>query len=114
MKQNPKESPANATTDTDKASATSDVTRLDPLRQSRISKTWVALASFAVLLFLITDFVLQNTNTVTISFLGWDWKLPLAVALMVAVASGILITSLAGTIRMVQIRRRVRKDRKKN
>lgn len=87
--------------------------RPDPLRRSRLSKTWVGLSIFALILILITDFVLQNTNTVRVSFLGWEWHVPLAVALMVAVAGGILITSLAGTVRMVQVRRRVRHDQKK-
>lgn len=89
------------------------IQRPDPLRRSRLSKTWVGLSVFAVILILITDFVLQNTNTVRVSFLGWRWHVPLAVALMIAVAGGILITSLAGTVRMVQVRRRVRRDQKK-
>lgn len=77
-----------------------------------LSKTWVGLGGFAVVLLLITDFVLQNTNSVKVSFLFWDWHVPLAVALMVAVAGGILVTSLAGTVRILQLRRRVRRDRK--
>jgi len=85
---------------------------LDPLRRSMLSKTWVGLGGFAVVLLLITDFVLQNTNSVKVSFLFWDWHVPLAVALMVAVAGGILVTSLAGTVRILQLRRRVRRDRK--
>lgn len=88
--------------------------RPDPLRRSRLSGTWIGLTVFAVILILITAFVLQNTNTVRVSFLFWDWHVPLAVALMVAVAGGILITSLAGTVRIVQLRRRVRQDRKRN
>ncbi|MGN6161509.1 MAG: LapA family protein [Marmoricola sp.] len=87
--------------------------RPDPLRQSALSRTWVALSVFAVVLFLITDFVLQNTNSVRVSFLFWSGHVPLAVALMIAVASGILVTSLAGTVRILQLRRRVRQDRKK-
>lgn len=84
----------------------------DPLRRSALSRTWVGLAVFAIVLILITDFVLQNTNSVRVSFLFWHWHVPLAVALMVAVAGGILVTSLAGTVRMLQVRRRVRRDRK--
>lgn len=84
----------------------------DPLRKSVLSQTWVALTSFALVLVLIIDFVAQNTNSVLLSFLFWDWRVPLAVALLVAVAGGILITSLAGTVRIVQLRLRVRKDRR--
>lgn len=84
----------------------------DPLRRSVLSKTWVGLSVFAIVLILITDFVLQNTNSVKVSFLFWSWHVPLAVALMVAVAGGILVTSLAGTVRILQLRRRVKRDRK--
>lgn len=90
----------------------STIERPDPLRLSRVSGTWAGLTAFAVLLVLITAFVLQNTNSVRVSFLFWAWHVPLAVALVVAVAGGILITSLAGTVRIVQLRRRVRQDRK--
>lgn len=86
--------------------------RPDPLRQSVLSRTWIGISSFAVVLLLITDFVVQNTNSVRVSFLFWHWHVPLAVALMVAVAGGILVTSLAGTVRILQLRRRVRKDRR--
>jgi uncharacterized integral membrane protein len=85
---------------------------LDPLRRSGLSRTWVGLGVFGVVLVLITDFVLQNTNTAKVSFLFWNWHVPLAVALMVAVAGGILVTSLAGTVRILQLRRRVRRDQK--
>ncbi|GAC1523275.1 MAG: hypothetical protein NVS3B1_09610 [Marmoricola sp.] len=86
--------------------------RPDPLRRSALSRTWIGLSCFAIVLLLITDFVLQNTNSVRVSFLFWHGHVPLAVALMVAVASGILVTSLAGTVRILQLRRRVRKDRR--
>jgi len=76
-----------------------------------MSKTWVGITVFAVILILITDFVLENTNSVKVSFLFWTWHTPLAVALMFAVAGGILATSLAGTVRILQLRRRVRKSR---
>lgn len=101
--------------DTETASdggATSAQPLPDPLRRSVLSRTWVGLSVFAIVLILITDFVLQNTNSVRVSFLFWHWRVPLAVALMVAVASGILVTSLAGTVRILQLRRRVRRDRK--
>jgi len=84
----------------------------DPLRQSRLSRTWIGISIFALVLILITDFVLQNTNSVKVSFLFWHSHVPLAVALMIAVAGGILVTSLAGTVRILQLRRRVRRDRK--
>lgn len=111
----PKDRPTTGTNGNDATTGNDDEPiRPDPLRPSRLSGTWIGLTGFAVILVLITTFVVQNTNTVKVSFLFWDWHVPLAVALMVAVAGGILVTSLAGTVRIVQLRRRVRRDRKQN
>ena len=111
MSRKPKDRPS--TGDAGEGDATAQPTRRpDPLRRSILSRTWIGLIGFAIVLILITDFVLQNTNSVRVSFLFWHWHVPLAVALMVAVAGGILVTSLAGTVRILQLRRRVRQDRK--
>lgn len=112
MTVNPKDRPTTGITGASEPPPAPEPKGPDPLRQSFVSRTWVGLVLFALVLILITDFVLQNTNTVKVSFLGWHWNVPLAVALMVAVAGGILITSLAGTVRILQLRMRVRRDRK--
>ncbi|MGN6721978.1 MAG: LapA family protein [Marmoricola sp.] len=111
MTGNPKDRPTMGNTGDDSAPPPA-TPGPDPLRRSILSKTWIGLGGFAVVLLLITDFVLQNTNSVRVSFLFWHWRVPLAVALIVAVAGGILVTSLAGTVRIWQLRRRVRRDRK--
>ena len=81
----------------------------DPLRHSRTSSTWLALVGLGVLLVLLVVFIAQNTQSVQVSFLGWDGTAPLAVALLIAAAAGILLTALAGTLRILQLRRRVRR-----
>jgi uncharacterized integral membrane protein len=53
----------------------------------------------------------QNTQSVHVSFLGWDGTPPLSVALLVATVLGVLITAIVGTLRIWQLRRRVRRDR---
>jgi uncharacterized integral membrane protein len=111
MSDKPKDRPTTGFTGDD-GSQPATPAGLDPLRRSVLSKTWVGLSVFAIVLILITDFVLQNTNSVKVSFLFWRWHVPLAVALMVAVAGGILVTSLAGTVRIVQLKRRVKRERK--
>jgi uncharacterized integral membrane protein len=83
----------------------------DPLRRSRTSGTWGAVVGFAVLLLLLVVFIAQNTQDVQVSFLWWDGKSPLAVSLLLASAVGILLAVVAGSLRIWQLRRRVRRSR---
>jgi uncharacterized integral membrane protein len=83
----------------------------NPLRPSRTSRFWVALVVLILVLLLLIIFVAQNTRRVQLSFLGWDWHPPLAVALLVAVVGGLAISATAGTLRLWQVHRRVRRTR---
>ena len=67
----------------------------------------------ALLLVLLAVFVLQNTQEVTVSFFGGDVQAPLAAALLIATAAGALIVVTAGTLRILQLRRRVRREQKR-
>ena len=79
----------------------------DPLRGSLASRTWLTMTLLAVLLVLLVVFVAQNTDRVPLDFLGWTWHPPLAVALLAAVAAGLLLAVTAGSLRIWQLRRRV-------
>jgi uncharacterized integral membrane protein len=81
----------------------------DPLRRSRTSSAWFAVVALAVLMLLLIIFVGQNTRTVQVSFLAWDGQAPLAVALLIAALVGILLAVIAGSLRILQLRRRVRR-----
>ncbi len=83
----------------------------DPLRRSRTSGAWVAVVAAAVLLILLVVFIAQNTDDTHISFLWWDGEAPLSVALLGAAVIGIALTAVVGTMRIWQLRRRVRRDR---
>jgi uncharacterized integral membrane protein len=83
----------------------------DPLRRSRTSGAWVAVVVSAALLLLLVVFIAQNTQDVHLSFLWWDGKTQLSVALLVAAVIGIALTAAVGTMRIWQLRRRVRHDR---
>jgi uncharacterized integral membrane protein len=83
----------------------------DPLRGSRTSGAWLAVTLLAVLLLVLIIFVAQNTQDVEVSFLVWNGQAPLAVALMVAALVGIAIALVAGSLRILQLRRRVRRGR---
>ena len=84
----------------------------DPLRGSRTSGVWVAMVASAVLLLLLVVFLAQNTREVRLTFLWWCGTTALSVALLLAAAIGILLTAMVGTLRILQLRRRVRHDRR--
>ena len=86
----------------------------DPLRGSATSGIWLAVVAFAVLLVLLAVFILQNTGSVEISFLGWTGSAPLAAMLLIASAAGALLVVMAGSLRIIQLRRRVRHERKRS
>jgi uncharacterized integral membrane protein len=83
----------------------------DPLRRSRTSSAWFAVVGLGALLLLLVIFIAQNTQDVEVSFLGWDGRAPLSVSLLVASLVGILLAVVAGSLRILQLRRRVRRVR---
>ncbi len=84
----------------------------DPLRRSRTGGVWVSMVAASVVLILLVVFIAQNTDEVHIAFLWIDGDAPLAVALLIAAAFGIALTALVGSLRILQLRRRVRHDRR--
>jgi uncharacterized integral membrane protein len=83
----------------------------DPLRGSRTSGFWAATVGLGVVLLLLIVFIAQNTRQTTVSFLAWDGQVPVSVALMIAAVAGLFLALLAGLLRILQLRRRVRRDR---
>ena len=81
----------------------------DPLRGSRTSGLWATVIALGLVLLLLISFVAQNTQTVNVSFLGWDGRTPLAVALLIATTAGLFIAAVAGSLRILQLRRRVKR-----
>lgn len=84
----------------------------DPLRGSRTSGLWTGLVLISVLLILLIVFIAQNTDPVMIAFLGWEGEAPLAVALLAATVAGLLLAVTAGSLRILQLRRRVKRDQR--
>lgn len=81
----------------------------DPLRGSRTSRGWIAVATLAVIFVLLIVFVAQNTASVAVRFFGWTWHSPLAVAILVGAVAGMVLAVVAGTLRIWQLHRRVRR-----
>jgi putative membrane protein len=80
---------------------------------TRISSARTSLIAGCVALFVVMIFIIQNAHTVNISFLGAHLRLSLAVALFLAAIAGALIMAAAGTARITQLRRIMRRDRRK-
>lgn len=84
----------------------------DPLRGSRTSGVFAGTVGLGLILVLLIVFIAQNTAKTTVRFLVWEGEVSVAVALMAAAAAGILLTAVAGTLRILQLRRRTKKARK--
>ena len=63
-------------------------------------------------LVVVLIFIIQNAHAVNISFLGAHLRLSLAVALLLAAIVGALMMAAAGTARITQLRRIMRRDRR--
>ena len=70
------------------------------------------MAALALVLLLLIIFIAQNTRSTTVSFLWLDGQVPVAVALLIAAAAGLFLATVAGSLRILQLRRRVRRDRR--
>ena len=88
---------------------TTPSTAEDPLRGSLTSGLWAIVIALGVVLVLLIIFIAQNTQDVNVSFLGWEGRTPLSVALLIATTAGLFLAAIAGTLRIWQLRRRVRR-----
>lgn len=65
-----------------------------------------------ILLVIMLVFVFQNLQRAKVSFLGLSGTLPLAVSLLAAAALGGLFVLALGSVRILQLRRVIRHDRR--
>jgi len=80
--------------------------------QTKISSMRVALIAGTAVLIVVLIFIIQNAHAVSISFLGAHLQLSLAVALLLAAIAGALVMAAAGTARITQLRRIMRRGRR--
>lgn len=76
---------------------------------TRAAALWSALIAGFLVLAVLLVFVAQNPESTQLTFLGWHWSLPLGVSILLAAVGGGLVTVLAGTVRIVQLRRAAKK-----
>ncbi|ARK04353.1 MAG: LapA family protein [Cellulosimicrobium funkei] len=75
--------------------------------RTRTGATWVGLCVAALVLVALIVFMLQNTQLVIVSFLGWQGSVPLALALLIAGIGVGIVALVVGTLRIHQLRRRL-------
>lgn len=82
-------------------------------RGTRLSGAWTAMVVGILALVAILVFILQNLESVELSFLGFHGRLPLAVALLFAVVLGAVIVVAFGGARIRQLRKVARRARRR-
>ena len=80
--------------------------------RTKISSMRTGLIAGTAVLTVVLIFIIQNAHAVSISFLGAHLRLSLAVALLIAAIAGALVMAAAGTARITQLRRIMRRDRR--
>lgn len=81
-------------------------------RRTRLSGAWTALVIGILGLVLILVFILQNLQSIELSFLVFHGRLPLAVALLFAIILGAVIVLAFGAARIAQLRLVARRARR--
>jgi uncharacterized integral membrane protein len=79
---------------------------------TRAAALWSAVIGGFLILIVLLIFIAQNTESAQFAFFGWQWDLPLGVAILLAAVCGGLIASLAGAARIFQLRRAAKKNYK--
>jgi uncharacterized integral membrane protein len=79
---------------------------------TRAGALWSGLIVGFLILIVLLVFIAQNTDSAEFAFLGWHWSQPLGVAILLAAVCGGLITVLAGSTRIFQLRRAAKKNLK--
>jgi uncharacterized integral membrane protein len=79
--------------------------------RTRTGVIWVTVCVGALLAVALIAFMLQNTHTVEVTFLGMTGSTSLSLMLLIAAVGGILLTLMLGSARIVQLRHQARKRR---
>jgi uncharacterized integral membrane protein len=87
--------------------------KVKPPRQTVAGRVWISIGFAVVLLVLLIIFIAENSRKVTVSFLGANGTISLALAMLIAAVVGALITLLVGTTRIVQLRREVHRQNRR-
>ncbi|WP_113719745.1 LapA family protein [Arthrobacter dokdonensis] len=78
---------------------------------TRASMMWVATAAGLLVLVLLIIFILQNQESVTLHYFGLNGTVSIGVGLFIGAVGGGIIVAIAGTVRIIQLRTRVRRNK---
>jgi uncharacterized integral membrane protein len=110
--QNPPNSGDDASAPPDEPAATpcaeQQRTPVKPPR-TRVSAAFNGFVAGAIVLMLLLIFILENTRSVKITFLGASGHLALGIALLLAAVGGALVVGVLGTARITQVRRHAKR-----
>ncbi|MCM1012089.1 MULTISPECIES: lipopolysaccharide assembly protein LapA domain-containing protein [unclassified Brevibacterium] len=73
---------------------------------------WISLILGAVIVVLLLIFILQNNVPADFQYFGWQFQLPLGVAMLFAAIGGILVAGIIGSVRIFVLGRRLKKIEK--
>jgi uncharacterized integral membrane protein len=81
------------------------------VRGTRTGRVWVGVCAAALITVALIIFMIQNTHTVQVTFLGMTGSTSLALMLLIAAVGGILLTLVLGSARILQLRHSLRERR---
>jgi len=82
--------------------------------RTRTGSVRIALIAGTLALIAVLIFIIQNTSGVSVNFLGAHLHVSLAVAMLLAAIAGALVLAAAGTARITQLRKDIRRERRKS
>ncbi|MFC9362337.1 lipopolysaccharide assembly protein LapA domain-containing protein [Rhodococcus sp. NPDC057014] len=88
-----------------------DLARRKGITHTRTGALWTGLVVGVLILVLLLVFILQNLDSITLELFGWDFSLPLGVALLFAAIAGAIIIAFAGGVRILQLRHAANRQR---
>lgn len=77
---------------------------------SRLGATWLILTAFVLLLILLIVFMIQNSQSVHIHYLGASGRLPLSIAMLISAVVGAFLAILIGSARIIQLKYRLHRQ----
>jgi uncharacterized integral membrane protein len=82
-----------------------------PTGRTRISGVWMGVIIGVVVLVLDLVFIIQNSQSVKVSFFSGSVHMPLGVALLLAAVGGVLLAGIVASLRIWQLRHRLHQSK---
>lgn len=80
------------------------------VRGTRAGTLWAGVSGGAVVLILLVIFIAQNSEEVSVHFLGASGRVSLAVSLLLSAIAGVLILAVPSGARILQLRKSLRQQ----